>query len=124
MVAFEVPHIPPSMNDIVGQGTRWRYTKAKRDWTAILKPAIVRAGLEPCDRIVAVGEITFPTRAKHDQGNYRFMLEKALGDVLQDGWLPDDSWDHYEFSDLTCRYEKGVRRTRICLMPESLEDAA
>jgi hypothetical protein len=76
--------------------------------------------------VFAEGEVTFPSRIKHDQGNYRFMLEKALGDALQTvGVLQDDSWDFYSFGNLAATYEKGVRRTRLLLMPEYDEgDAA
>jgi hypothetical protein len=124
-VALTIPDIPPSMNDIVGQGTRWRYTFMKKKWGRLLEDALNQAGMVRCQRVTVEGIVTFPTRARHDQGNYRFMLEKALGDALQAGaFLADDSWAFYEFNGLAARYERGVRRTDLLLFPESVELAA
>jgi hypothetical protein len=124
-VVIEVDRIPPSMNDIVGKGNRWRYTQEKKTWGKLLTLKIQESGLQPCDRILVEGSVTFPNQTKHDQGNYRFMLEKALGDALQAaGVLADDDWDSYEFGGLAKAYEKGVRRTRLLLMPETREMAA
>jgi hypothetical protein len=60
------------------------------------------------------GQCTFPDRTRRDQGNHRFMLEKAMGDALvAGGWLEDDDWSRYEFGGLSAVYEKGVSRTRL-----------
>jgi hypothetical protein len=65
------------------------------------------------------GEMTFPDRHKRDQGNFRFIVEKALGDALQQaGVIADDDWDSYEFGGLSKTYEKGVSRTRLLLMAD------
>jgi hypothetical protein len=123
-VVIEIAQLPPSMNDIIGQGSRWRYTAEKKRWGKLLKQALLDAGLGSCKRVLVEGQVTFPSRIRHDQGNYRFMLEKALGDALQAaGVLADDDWDSYEFGGLSKSYEKGVRRTRLLLMPEYEEDA-
>ena len=46
--------------------------------------------------------LRFPARRRRDSGNYRVMLEKALGDALvEGGWLPDDTPEHYEFGGVT-----------------------
>lgn len=124
-VVIEIDQLPPSMNDIIGQGSRWRYTAEKKKWGKLLKQALQDAGMGRCDRVYAEGQVTFPSRIKHDQGNYRFMLEKALGDALQAaGVIEDDDWDSYSFGDLSHTYEKGVRRTRLLLMPEHEAEAA
>jgi hypothetical protein len=124
-VVIDIDQLPPSMNDIIGQGSRWRYTAEKKKWGKLLQQALLDAGLGSCARVFAEGEVTFPSRIKHDQGNYRFMLEKALGDALQTvGVLLDDSWDFYSFGNLAATYEKGVRRTRLLLMPEYDEGEA
>lgn len=124
-IVIEINQIPPSMNDIIGQGSRWRYTFEKKKWGKLLTQALLDHGVGRCRRMLVEGQVTFPSRVKHDQGNYRFMLEKALGDALQAaGVLEDDDWDHYEFGGLHKAYEKGVRRTRLLLMPEPLELAA
>jgi hypothetical protein len=123
-VVIEVDQLPPSMNDIIGQGSRWRYTAEKKKWGKLLTQAVTDSGLGLCRRVLVEGQVTFPTRIKHDQGNYRFMLEKALGDALQAaGVLDDDDWSSYEFGGLHATYEKGVRRTRLLLMPEYDEES-
>jgi hypothetical protein len=52
------------------------------------------------------------------------LIEKALGDTLQDGWLEDDSWDFYEFGNLTYRYVRGVSALRLMLFPMALPTGA
>ena len=69
--------------------------------------------------------MTFPTRIRRDQGNYRFLTEKALGDALvMGGWLRDDSWEFFEFGGFGMQYEKGVKRLRLMLFPMASEVAA
>jgi hypothetical protein len=109
---------PESFNVFASSG--WSvYQQAKKRWASVLTLALRESGLpRDLDRIVVEGEATFPDKAKRDQGNYRVIIEKALGDVLvSGGWLEDDSWDRYEFGNLTKRYEKGVSATRLTLFP-------
>jgi hypothetical protein len=68
--------------------------------------------------VLVEGECTFPDRHRRDQGNHRFMVEKAMGDALTTGgYLEDDDWSRYEFGGLAHRYEKGVSRTRLLVFP-------
>jgi hypothetical protein len=61
------------------------------------------------------GLCCFPDRIRRDQGNFRYFIEKALGDALvAGGWLEfgglaDDDWDHYEFGGMT-REDLRARR--------------
>lgn len=75
----------------------------------------------PCGRVLVEGEITFATRQRRDQGNFRVLIEKALGDCLTEHeWLEDDAFyptSFYEFGNLTARYEKGVKRLDLMLFP-------
>lgn len=117
-------HVPPSLNDVAGQGSRYRWIAAKKEWYKLLAPALARAGMSPCESVYVEGRLTFPNRIKRDQGNYRAPLEKFLGDSLQQGgWLPDDDWDHYQFGDLQSGYEKGVKRTELVLFCQGATDA-
>ena len=71
--------------------------------------------------------ITVPDRKRRDQGNHRFLLEKALGDALvAGGWLDDDDWARYEFGGLQMVYERGVSAMRLFVFPSEAarEDAA
>ena len=115
-VEVSVDRCPPSLNDVAGQGTRYRWIAAKKLWYRDLAPALAAAGMVRCDTVYVEGLITFPNRRKRDQGNYRAPLEKFLGDALQrGGYLPDDDWAHYQFGDLQAGYEKGVSRTQLVL---------
>jgi hypothetical protein len=118
---------PPSLN-VLGSGNQFVYHNMKAAWQALLVERLRESSLPTgLAHVLAEGECTFPDRRRRDQGNHRFMLEKALGDALQQGgWLSDDCWESYEFGGLACRFEKGVSRTRLLLFPmfESKEAAA
>lgn len=115
-VDVAVLECPPSLNDVAGQGTRYRWIAAKKHWYGVLSTALQAAGMEPCASVYVEGRITFPNRIKRDQGNYRSPLEKFLGDSLQrGGYLPDDDWQHYQFGDLQAGYEPRVSRTDLVL---------
>ena len=109
---------PPSLNVFASNG-HFVYRAQKHAWQELLVEQIATTGLsQGLAHVLAEGECTFPTRTRRDQGNHRFMLEKALGDALQQGgWLEDDDWTSYEFGGLAARYEAGVSRTRLILFP-------
>lgn len=78
-----------------------------------------------CEKVLAEGRITFPDRRRRDQGNFRVIIEKALGDALVDGdWIVDDDWDRYEFGGYQRAYEKGAKRLELVLFPTLVERAA
>jgi len=117
----------PSLN-VLGSGDPRTFISLKEQWEKALIAALDETELpKPCWSIMVEGEITFPAASgghagarggARDQGNFRFMLEKALGDALQQGgWLEDDNWDAYQFGNLSYRIEPGVSRTRLMLMP-------
>jgi hypothetical protein len=113
---------PPSVNPLVsgaGAGNAQIYAAQKRQWQSLLIDLLSASGLpRPLERVLVEGEATFPTRQRRDQGNHRFLIEKALGDALVEGrWLRDDSWEQYEFGNLMASYEKGVSATRLILFP-------
>lgn len=57
--------------------------------------AQVPRGLES---VTATAELRFKQRRRRDEGNFRVILEKALGDALvEGGWLADDTADHFRF---------------------------
>lgn len=109
---------PPSLN-ILGSGNPHVFQAYKKVWQELLIEQLEKSDLgRPLARVVAEGEVCFPTRGRKDQGNHRFFLEKALGDALTEGgWLEDDDWDRYEFGGLAATYEKGVSRTRVLVFP-------
>ena len=98
-LTIEIPGTPPSFN-AVGLHTHWTVgRKAKADWQQrceimLMKHKVPR-GL---DLVTATAMIAHKTRRRRDEGNFRVILEKALGDALTaGGWLPDDTPDHYRF---------------------------
>lgn len=116
---------PESFN-IFASGSWEAYQTAKQRWHKVLVPLLVSSGLpHGLARVVVEGECSFGDARPRDQGNHRVVLEKALGDVLEHGdpdrgvggWLPDDTWDRYEFGNLIRREEPGVNRLRLTLFP-------
>jgi hypothetical protein len=110
---------PVSLNAFGSGGSQFVYQTVKRSWHEALGQLLAASDLpRPLASVHVIGEMCFPHRRPVDQGNYRYMVEKALGDVLQTmGYLPDDSWDFYTFGDLAYRYEKGQSWTRLLLFP-------
>jgi hypothetical protein len=109
---------PPSVNPL-GSGDMRAYQDQKKRWQALLIDLLAASGLpRHLERVLVEGEATFPTRVRRDQGNHRFLIEKALGDALVEGrWLRDDSWDFYSFGNLEARYVKNESAIRLYLFP-------
>lgn len=103
----------------LGSGNQFVYQNMKKGWEQALTLALEQAGLpKGLGRVLVEGQMCFPDRRKRDQGNHRFIVEKALGDALQaGGWLADDDWASYEFGGLAYRYENGQSWTRLVIFP-------
>jgi hypothetical protein len=105
---------PPSLNAIAGRSNRWAFSIAKRRWQADLATLLMARGFpRGLARVEASAVLTFTTRRRRDEGNFRVLLEKALGDALvEGGWLADDTPTEYRFGAVD--FELGDRaRTRI-----------
>jgi hypothetical protein len=109
---------PESFNAMAGRDPNI-YRAAVDRWAEALAPLLAASGLPTgLGRVVAEGEVSFGDGADRDQGNYRVIVEKALGDALvRGGYLPSDTWARYEFGGLQRREERGVARTRLMLFP-------
>jgi len=95
---LSIPCTPPSFNK-VGLRSHWAVgRKAKQDWEQFLSIALleqrVPRGLQS---VRASATLRFKQRRRRDEGNFKPLLEKALGDVLQNGWIEDDTPEHYRF---------------------------
>lgn len=122
---------PPSMNiqmQASRASSRFAYQNVKDAWQErlyeLLKASELQRGM---GHVLAEGQMCFPDKRRRDQGNYRYMIEKALGDALvEGGWLADDSWHQYEFGRLRYAYMKGEAWTIITLHPawETFDDDA
>lgn len=73
----------PSLNDPAALD-RHLFNALKAAWQLVFSEELVASGL-PRDTLGAVtveGRIGFPTLIERDEGNFRWMIEKALGDAL------------------------------------------
>lgn len=114
---------PPSLNAL-GDGNRFAYRAMKTAWEARLIELIDGADLpRPLARVTVEGLLIVPDRKRRDQGNFRVILEKALGDALvEGGWLEDDDWPRYSFGGLEARYVQGEAGLRLILFPTPVEE--
>lgn len=106
---------PPSLNQI-GYRSHWAVGRRhKRQWQNDLAVLLMARGVpRGLQRVEASAVLTFPTRRRRDEGNFRVLLEKALGDALvEGGWLPDDTAQHFTFGAVT--FALGHPRTAVAL---------
>jgi hypothetical protein len=100
--AISIPGTPPSFN-AVGYRSHWavgqRHKLQWQEWLSIaLMEQQIPRGLE---RVTATATIRFKQRRRRDEGNFRVILEKALGDALVSGkWIADDTPDLYRFGSV------------------------
>lgn len=111
---------PPSLRD-AGSGMDHRaYQGLKHAWqealTTELQEARLPLGLQS---VMVEGLIGFPDLAERDQGNFRWLVEKALGDALQaGGWIESDCFypvSRYEFGGLQAEHTPGRSLLRLML---------
>lgn len=99
---LSIPGTPPSFNK-VGLHSHWTVgRKAKQDWQHWISIALMEQRVpRGLSRVSATATIRFKQRRKRDEGNFRVILEKALGDALvEGGWLSDDTPDLYRFGEV------------------------
>lgn len=115
-----VHHAYPASFNVGGSSRNpFAWQNEKQMFEAFFIDAIEEAGLpKGLGSVNVEGTLTFPTRRIPDQGNFRFPLEKHLGDALVRGqWIKDDDWSMYTFGNLSHRYEKGVRELELIFFP-------
>lgn len=117
---IEIPQTPPSLNKLGARGAPRQFHRTKRRWQGMLESHLtaVSSGYggmrpedrlpRPSERITASAVLSFPTNRRRDEGNYRSMLEKALGDALTNGgWLTDDTPEHFRFDRVEFEHRPG-----------------
>lgn len=115
---LSLPDTPPSLNAVGSRGkSPWRFVNEKKKWEGLLGIGLMEAKVpRKLERVKATAVLTFPDKRKRDEGNFRVMLEKALGDILtKGGWLIDDDADRYSFGGLEFAEERGDRQTLVRL---------
>lgn len=112
-------YLPESMNrSSSGYGSHWSTARsAKKRCEKPLRAALIASALPPdksARLIVVDGLLTFPMHRKsRDSDNFKMLLAKALGDVLQERWLVDDDHTRYRFGILAIEERRGVRQTKL-----------
>lgn len=119
---------PPSLN-AGGTGIDWTvYSNLRDGWKAMFEEALRGSGLEPCEAISVEAQIGFADRRTRDEGNVRWLIEKALGDVLvEHGYLPDDSIfpvRRYSFGGVTGVLSPRRSFLRLTLFPSPVAEHA
>jgi hypothetical protein len=100
------------------------YQALKHAWQETLTIALQESGLpRGLDSVMVEGLIGFPDRAERDQGNFRWLVEKALGDALQaGGWIVSDCFfpvPCYEFGGLRAEHTPGRSWLRLMVFPQA-----
>lgn len=127
--ALDIPRTPKSFNAAGARDPRG-FHKAKTEWEFELA-LLMRdpdKGLPgwptgpQLQTVTASAVLTFAHKRKRDEGNFRVLLEKALGDALQGGkhwpdgkWIPDDTSEHYSFRGVVISPDLGAAQTLLTL---------
>lgn len=96
---LEIPGTPKSLN-AVGYRSHWSIgRREKQRWEQDIATALMLARVpRGLRRVSAVATIHFKQHRRRDEANFRPLVDKALGDVLQSAWgLPDDTPEYYRF---------------------------
>ena len=107
---------------------RRAYQGLKHAWQSTFLAALTASSLpRGLEAVMVEAMVGFPTRAERDQGNYRWMIEKALGDALvEGGFLASDCFypvSRYEFGGLQAVHASGASWLRLMLFPRGPQNA-
>lgn len=112
---LELPGIPKSLNKVGSRGSHFAFHREKKSWEGMITIALLEVKVpKGLERVEAKALLHPPTAHRRDEGNYRTMLEKALGDALQLGWIPDDDPDHFAFREL--RFGEKAKKPGLTLI--------
>lgn len=108
---------PPSLNVVGARQGGVAFARQKKRWQDIFEGLLMQTGFpRDWDEIVCSAELTFPDKRTRDEGNFRVMIEKAMGDALVNGgWIEDDDYEHYRFERVKFRQQPGKKQTIILL---------
>lgn len=112
---------PPSFNVFGSGANRFRWQDHIQMWKARWIELVEESGLpKGLAGISYEADITFDRRVGRgrDQGNFRVLLDKSLGDALQSGgWIQNDKWENFDAGELTHQITPGVACISLVLMP-------
>lgn len=112
-----IPDVPPSLNKVGSRGSHWAWTAAKKAWQTDMETLLMAERVpRGMASVRASASMRFSVRRDRDEGNFRALLEKSLGDALVNGgWLADDTPDQYQFARLHFEDKPGPKQTTIVL---------
>jgi hypothetical protein len=71
------------------------------------------------ERAIAGARMRFPKGGRRDSGNFKGVVEKALGDALVEGrYIPDDDDQRYVFAGVEFEDERGADQTVIVVFTQ------
>lgn len=108
---------PPSLNTMGMRGSYWKSQSAKKRWQLTLGMLLIESRLpRALECVEASAVLRFPARRQRDEGNFRWLLEKALGDSLVPLWIANDTPDRYRFFGVEFDPEPGPALTTITVI--------
>lgn len=109
--------VPPSFNVVGARQGGIAFHRQKKRWQGIFEDLMLATGFpRDWEEIVCSAELQFPEKRKRDEGNFRVLIEKALGDALVNGgWIEDDDYEHYRFERVKFSQQPGSKLTRVSL---------
>lgn len=116
---FMPVHHSPSLNQFGKNKSGYVYNSAKQAWQEVWINLVAAAGLSvEVQGVYVTGRMSFGDNRDRDQGNFRYFLEKSLGDALQKGgWISKDVWGVFEFGQLDRTDEPGKKFTELMIEP-------
>jgi hypothetical protein len=91
--------------------------RTKRIWEGVAMVMLLQAKVPKDLAWVTVrARMRFPDKRRRDEGNFRMVIEKALGDALvSGGYISDDTPDKYRFLGVEFDAEKGPKEMTLTL---------
>ncbi len=112
LTRITLPQLPPSLNRIGARGNPRMFHRRKKAWQQLLEGELMYGTVQDAipariERVTVSGRLEFRLHRRRDPVNY-MIVDKALGDALVGDprvwpagrWLPDDTPDHYRFTEL------------------------
>jgi hypothetical protein len=115
-----LPRTPPSMNNNQIR-SHWRgFHTEKKSWQEEIGQLLMLARLpRNGERAIAGARMRFPKGGRRDSGNFKGVVEKALGDALVEGrYIPDDDDQRYVFTGVEFEDERGADQTVIVVFTQ------
>jgi hypothetical protein len=106
--------VPPSLNELGARGSSRQFHRVKKQWQRDIELVLMASQLSKANESLEVqATLRFPTSRGRDTGNFQSLLEKAVGDALQNGgWLVNDTAECFRFT-LQFAPENGSKRTTL-----------